>query len=133
MADILTLDLDVKILPYVVQDIANIIGLGDTLMLVDHFKGTNMWVPGEFKSDHLLCRIVDAESVHKLIKEYGSESLEIPKCEDALRAVRNEKIRLSNKSSSQLAREWNLTVRHIRNIKARQPKPARNNGLKHLL
>lgn len=115
-ADILTIKIDEKILPFIVQDLANIIGLADTLKLVDHYKGTSMWVPAEFKPDHILCKIIGAESFIKLTKSYGGEALEIPKCEDALRAVRNEKIRLSDKSQSQLAREWDVTVRWIREL-----------------
>lgn len=115
-ADILTINIDVKILPYVVQDIANLIGLSATLSLVDHYKGRSMWIPTEFKPDHVLCKIIGHENTVKLIDQYHGETLEIPKCDEAMRAVRNMQIIKSDKSQSQLAAEWNLTVRQIRNI-----------------
>lgn len=115
-ADILTIKIDVKILPYVIQDIANLIGLGATLKLVDHYKGRSMWIPAEFKPDHVLCKIVGPEYAIKLIERYHGETIEIPKCDHAIRAVRNMQIVQSDKSQSQLATEWNLTVRQIRNI-----------------
>lgn len=115
-ADILTIKLDLKILPFIVQDIANLIGLPHALLLVDHYGGTSMWVPKEFKPDHVLAKIVGAESAIKLIEEYGGENIEITKCEAALRTLRNDMIRASDKSQSQLARQWQLTVRQIRNI-----------------
>ena len=119
-ADILTIQIDIKILPYVVQDIAHIIGLADTLKLVDYYKGRKMWVPAEFKPAHILCKIAGATSATKLIAEYGGETLEIPKCDHAMRAVRNVQIIKSHQSQSQLAIEWALTVRQIRNIQGKE-------------
>jgi hypothetical protein len=99
-----------------VQDIANIIGLADTLKIVDHFKGRSMWVPAEFKPTHPLALLLGAESAIKLIDEYHGDTIEIPKCDAAMRVVRNMLIIKSDKSQSQLATDWNLTVRQIRNI-----------------
>jgi len=115
-SDILTIAIDEKILPFIVQDISHLVGLANALKLVDYYKGTSMWVPEEFRDDHILVRIIGAESAIKLIDNYGGESHEIPKCDDAIRAVRNEQIGNSDKSQSALAREWDLTVRQIRNI-----------------
>lgn len=114
--DILTFKIDEKILPYVVQDISNLIGLGLALKLVEHYKGTSMWIPSQFRPDYHLVYIIGHEAMIKLIEAYGGERLEIPKCDDAVRAVRNFKICESDKSQSQLAHEYNLTVRQIRNI-----------------
>lgn len=119
--DILTINIDAKILPYIVQDIAHLLGLADALKLVEHYKGTSMWVPSEFKPDHILVKIVGHKPAVKLILAYGGELLEVPKCEDAVRAVRNGEINLSDKSQSALAREYNLTVRQIRNIQKGMP------------
>ena len=128
-ADILSINIDAKILPYVVQDIAHLIGLGAALKLVEHYKGTSMWVPGQFKPDHVLVKIVGHHAASQLIEAYGGECLEMPKCEDAVRAVRNGQIKLSDKSQSQLAREYNLTVRQIRNIQGDRPEDARQEAL----
>lgn len=128
-ADILTINIDAKILPYVVQDIAHLIGLAAALKLVEHYKGTSMWVPGQFKPDHVLVKIIGHEPALKLIEAYGGECLEIPKCDDAVRAVRNGQIKLSDKSQAQLAREYNLTVRQIRNIQGNRPEDDRQEGL----
>ena len=115
-ADILTFKIDEKILPYVVQDISNLIGLGLALKLVEHYKGTSMWIPSQFRPDYHLVAVIGHEPMIKLIEAYGGDRLEIPKCDDAIRAVRNFKICESDKSQSQLAHEYNLTVRQIRNI-----------------
>lgn len=115
-ADILNSHVDTEMLPYIVQDISHLIGLHLTLKLVEHYKGTYMWVPKEYKPDHVLVKLVGHEPAIKLIKAYGGENVEIPKCLDALRFVRNAIIRQSDKSQAELAREHNLTIRQIRNI-----------------
>ncbi len=118
-ADILTIQLDITMLPYVVQDITHLIGLADVLKIVDHYKGRKMWVPAEFDPTHPLALLLGAASAVKLIDAYHGESIEIPKCDAAMRFVRNKQIIQSDKSQSQLATEWNLTVRQIRKIQGK--------------
>lgn len=127
--DILIFKIDEKILPYVVQDISNLIGLGLALKLVEHYKGTSMWIPSQFRPDYHLVYIIGADAMIKLIEAYGGDRLEIPKCDDALRLVRNFKICESDKSQAQLAREYNLTVRQIRNIQCDMPEDDRQEDL----
>jgi len=118
-ADLLTIKLDEKILPPLARDIARVIGLAKTLKIVDHYKGTSMRVPVKFKPDHVLCKIIGHESAVELVDMFHGETLEIPKCDDAMRLVRNKLIVESDKIQKLLAREWNLTERQIRNIKSK--------------
>jgi len=127
--DILTIKIDEKILPYIIQDIANLIGLGAALKLVDAYKGTSMWIPSQFKPDYHLVYLIGHEAMIKLIDAYGGDRIEIPKCDDAIRAVRNFRICESDKSQSQLAHEYNLTVRQIRNIQGAMPEDDRQEDL----
>ena len=115
-ADILNIKIDLKILPLIIQEFSQLIGLSNALILVDNYKGTRMWVPLEFNPDHVLVKLIGHEASAKLIEAFGGELYVIPKCDDAMRAVRNELIAASDKSQSQLAREWNLTERQIINI-----------------
>lgn len=116
-SDILNLDIDITTYPLIVQDIANIIGLADTIKLLHHYIGTRMYVPRKFRSEHILHKLIGEVSASLLIDTYGGDTLEIPKCNSALRSVRNAQIINSNQSESQLSREWNLTVRQISFIK----------------
>ncbi len=115
-ADILTLNINISILPKIVQEISRIIGLQHCLKLVDHYKGVRMWVPTEFRDDHVLCKIIGHEHAAKLIEQYGGDTIDIPKCDHALRTMRNATIIKSDKSQRQLAIEYDLTDRQIRNI-----------------
>lgn len=113
---LLTIALDERILPKQVRDIGQVIGLPATLKLVDSYKGTRVFVPSVFKPDHVLCKLIGHEPFIQLIEIYAADYLEIPKCDNALRLARNNIITSSDKSQAQLARDWDLTERQIRNI-----------------
>jgi hypothetical protein len=114
----LTIEIDENLLPPIVRDIAAEIGLHGALKLVEHYQGVPMWVPVNYNPDHVLVKLVGEQATLKLIEMYPGEKPEIPKCEAAIRAVRDAKIRASDKSQRQLANEWHLTVRQIRNIQS---------------
>jgi len=115
-ADTLEIAIDERLLPGIVREIADLIGLHATLKLVEHYPGIEMWVPGNYDPDHVLVKIIGHEAASKLVDNYGGESYQMPKCVDAIRAVRNTRICASDKSQRQLAIEHGLTVRQIRNI-----------------
>lgn len=98
------------------RDIARVIGLADTLTLVDHCGGTALYVPVQFNPEQVLCKIIGPESAVKFIAEYAEERLDLPKCDNAIRWVRNRLICKSDKTQKAKAREWHLTERQIRNI-----------------
>lgn len=117
VTDILASNIDIADLPYIVQDISNLIGMPLALKLVEHYKNGNMWVPKHYGPDHVLCKIIGHEAAIKLINSYGGDHIEIPKCERALNIIRNTLIRQSDKSNYQIAKDFDLTPRHIFNIK----------------
>lgn len=128
-ADYLTIKIDEKILPLVIQDLIHLIGWEATMTLVGHYKGTSMWVPSVYRPDHILVKLIGHEATIKLMTAYVGEQFEIPKCDGAMRTVRNFKICESDKSQAQLAREYNLTVRQIRNIQNDMPEDDRQEAL----
>lgn len=116
LADYLTIEIDERLLPGVVRDLAMEIGLPATMTLVENYQGARMWVPVNYDAEHILVKLVGHEAMLKLIDIYGGEKPEIPRCVAAIRAVRDAKIRASDKSQRQLAFEYHLTERQIRNI-----------------
>ncbi len=122
-------DIDMTLLPYVVQDIANIIGLELTLRIVRAYAGTWVWVPERFKPDWALVPLIGHAAAVKLVEKYHGEKLDMPKCEEALRLMRNRLIVESAKTQAELAREYNLTERQIRNIQLGATDDDRQGGL----
>ena len=115
------LDIDINILPGILRDLVDLIGLPATMTIVQHKGGTGLWIPAQIETlapDHKLVKAVGMEAAMKLSENYGGEELEIPKAEKAVMALRNKEIREKNQymSQSQLALEYNLTERQIRTI-----------------
>jgi len=114
--DILNSELRIEAFPFFVQDLSHLIGIEATLRLVNKYQGIEMWVPKQYQAGHILEQLIGEIAFKKLIQNFGSESYEIPKCDLAIRTVRNKLIRASTSSQRDLAVEWKLTIRQIRNI-----------------
>lgn len=114
-------EIDINILPGVLREMTDMIGLPATMQIVQRHGGTRLWVPALIETlapDHKLVKLVGMAAARTLSEQYGGETLEIPKAERALRAIRDKAIREQwpAKSQSQLAREYNLTERQVRKI-----------------
>lgn len=115
-------DLSTDLLPQVLQDFVRLIGLAATMILVEHFGGRRLYIPANPHPDHQLVKLIGLDNLVKLSRVYGlQDHFDIPKAERALRHLRDQKIRseYGPKSTSQLAREYNLTERQIWNIVGR--------------
>lgn len=114
-------EIDINILPGVLREMTDLIGLPATMQIVQRHGGTRLWVPALIETlapDHKLVKLVGMAAARTLSEQYGGETLEIPKAERALRAIRDKAIREQwpAKSQSQLATEYNLTERQVRTI-----------------
>lgn len=114
-------EIDINILPGVLREMTDLIGLPATMQIVQRHGGTRLWVPALVETlapDHKLVKLVGMAAARTLSEQYGGETLEIPKAERALRAIRDKAIREQwpAKSQSQLATEYNLTERQVRTI-----------------
>lgn len=115
-----TATIDIDLLPPILQDLVELIGLHATMQLVHAYGGVRLYVPKlALESDHTLIRLIGNDAAKKLQAMYGGEPhFDIPKAERALRAVRDADIRNRRLHTSvrQLALEYHLTERQIRTI-----------------
>lgn len=121
----------VDLLPAVLQDFVQHIGLVCTMLLVERYGGIRLYVPHNPDKEHVLAQIIGLDNLLKLSRIYGGEGhFTIPKAQRALRAIRDAKIRseYGPRSTSFLAREYRLTERQIWTIVGRrsQPNPNQN-------
>ena len=105
-----------NLLPTSVKYMAEVIGVASALKIVEYYKGTYLSVPNHFDDSHPLVKILGHEAAAKVVFNYSGELIEIPKCEKAMLALRNQLIKQSNKTQQRLALEYNLSVRQVRNI-----------------
>lgn len=129
-------DLELGQLPAVARELAEVIGLRKTLLLVEKLGGTTFPVPkretklGELRFS-LLAGVIGVEAAEAIVRRYGSTGLYIPRCVDAIRAARDADIcreydsliqtMSGNEAVQRLARAHSLSDRHIFNILKREP------------
>lgn len=107
---------DVDQLPQTVAEISEIVGIDATLRLVEAWGGVRLYVPQQMPEDHLLVSTLGRDEAELLAEHYGGETILIPRCLAALRAVRNTHIcneRDKGASIALLALRHHLTERQV--------------------
>lgn len=122
-----------SLLPGILQEMADLIGLPATLKLAQHYGGVRLYVPKTLPEDHVLIDIVGEAAARKLVEQYGGlVHFDIPKAQAVSVALRNSKIRAEwpALSQRQLALKYHLTERQVRKILAmEQQDESRQMGL----
>ena len=73
-----------------IRDIIDLIGLDATTRLVEHLGGTSF---RDSRRLRILQEILGADQISALLEIYGGAQLYIPRCDAALRALRNARFR----------------------------------------
>lgn len=111
---------NVELLPPLLQTVVNRIGLEKTIVLVKARGGVRLYVPkGEMADDHDLVRLIGREAAEALQAEFGGmDHFDLPKAERALRAIKHAEIRRMRDQTSvrTTALEHGLTERGVRKI-----------------
>ncbi len=111
-----------KYLPPLLLRVSERIGLAATLELVKHYGGTWVFIPmpGRCTPDHVLARMLGFDKLLILAEMLGGDQVEVPKCEVAIRAARDRRIRAlaGSKTQRETALLYGLTERQVRNIQA---------------
>lgn len=83
-------------LPDVICDMADIIGFAATEQLVKALGGATFWF-GKGRHDTprlaMLCRAIGEPNAYQLIKTFGGEKIYIPRCDKALRRLRDARFK----------------------------------------
>ena len=118
---------DLSHLPPLARELAECLGIDATLALVRALGGTRVYVPASPGED--LVELLGAYAATALCEQFTGESLDIPRCDKALRAARNASVLAAlaaGESLNTVARAHRLTRRQVINIRlaARQAGPA---------
>lgn len=108
-------------LPDTVRDLVDVIGIKAAMCIVEKRGGIRLYVPKAAKDDHSLSMLIGLDNLEELVKIYGGEEIEIPRCEKALRAVQQRQIisELQTGSSAEVALKHGYTERGLRLMKRR--------------
>lgn len=111
--------IDQSYLPQTVKILVNIIGLEKSMLLVDKFGGTQIYIAKTINPMCPIAKLIGLESLKKLSQEYCRGSyLNIPKANALQIALRNQEIRELKKtlSNREIAIKLNLSSRQITRI-----------------
>lgn len=114
--------IDPSLLPPQMRQLVSIVGLPDTVKLLQARGGTFFRFP--LKAQHsLLEEIVGLEPAKLLSDKLGGKVWELPKCDKILIKIRNIAIQKARQthSASEVARMFDLTRRHVINVSPRPP------------
>lgn len=112
------MEVEERYLPGVLREICGLVGLHDTLKIVQHFGGTRLYIRQQFDPTHPLVALIGHAQATKLWT-LKSGDVDIPKAEIAIKAVRDKRIRQERIGGIELARlaiKYHLTERQISNI-----------------
>ncbi len=112
-------DIDESLLPGVLREMNELIGITATMAIVQQFGGVRLYVPISIPSGHILINLVGIQNAEKLADRFGGqEHFDIPKAEAALRQVRDHEIKQHwpQLSQRELALKYRLTERRVREI-----------------
>lgn len=128
------LKLDLKQLPYSLQELVMAIGLAPALALATRFPGISLYVPSKAKAeaDHPIAATIGAAAMASLCHHYGPGYLTVPKLDRALAQIKHQlvkELREQRVSHRQIALALNYTERHVIRIATRDGGEQRNGDL----
>lgn len=107
-------------LPESLRDIAELIGLPSTLVLVKFWGGVmHLYIPGNMKPEYQLAQRLGFTAAKLLSDNYGNDYISVPRAAAAIRAIRDGEIKerhMHGESAPRLALRYGLTERQIWSI-----------------
>lgn len=106
--------------PDSIVELIGVIGIADTYKITRTYGGTRVYIPKTLPPSKCTLAISPA-GITALQRDYGGESIEIPKSASIDRFVRNIsifKMLEEGRSIRDIARHYDLSVRQINNIRA---------------
>lgn len=110
---------DEGLLPPQMRGLVKIIGLPDTIKLLQAYGGQRIWVPLGKSSDSYLDKTISRDAVKELANsQYAGLRITLPKIDKILSQIRNLHIQSSPEvPKSVFARQYNLTIRQVQRIR----------------
>ena len=114
-------EVPLEYLPQSVRELARVCGLDAALAIVERRGGIRLCVPVAASQEHWLARLIGYDALERLVRHYGGEEIDIPRCHRAARYIREQQILRDAETLSQaeLARKYGYTERGIGKLLAR--------------
>lgn len=112
---------DLQLLPPLLRDFVDAIGVEKTLRVVEHCAGQRTYFAREPGPEHWLSQLIGQDEARKLGRVCTSEAVVVPKASAALRDIRDRRFvaRRDETSLATAAREFGLARRTAQTIQAK--------------
>ena len=115
--------LNINTLPASMQGIADTLGLGVVLALVDNFPGLELRVPHRLRDNHQLMALGQVQA-EMLCAHYGGDTIHVPLTLDRSRLKRQvDDLQAKGLKRQEIAKELGITQRHVRRLANRDDPP----------
>lgn len=118
----------VNMLPQTMREMARVISLASVIKIVGKYGGIRVCVPTAACEGHQLADLIGFSEMDALCRYYQNEEIEIPRCTNVSRVIRNREIKASHnngESQAALAIRFKLTERGVRKILSRMKQSIR--------
>lgn len=115
----MSVQLSIDHLPESARDLIDIIGLANTLKIIEARGGLEISIPIVVTHNHWLVELIGYESLQKLSEQCSGLKIDVPRCVAAMRAVQYQEIydsRRNGISTNALAQAHGYTARGIRKV-----------------
>ena len=106
-------------LPAAVAELVRVVGLPAAMAIVEERGGIRFYVPVQAHAGHWLADLIGMEAFALLVDYAAGDEIEVPRCVDSLRAVKDRQIAQeaeAGDSQATLARRYRYTERGIRKV-----------------
>lgn len=97
-------------------EIAELIGRGLALRLVQLHGGEELGVPKTMRSEHVLAKALGLDAASLLADRYGPGRLSVPTLQSA--RAKKRAIALASGTTNEIARQHNVTARYVRMVQS---------------
>ena len=106
-------------------ELCDLVGLQDTLRMVERWGGTRLWVFDTAAPDSQLVQLLGADKAARVCAAFAGNRLAIPRAARLLRKLRDDDIRDNPDGLTvpQMARRYGLIERRIYQIRGQAPPP----------
>lgn len=112
--------IDVDLLPPQVRELVGVIGLPETVRLLEARGGRPIYIPSDPENSSVLRQMITRESIRRLALRWPGETIDLPKGDKVAKQLRDQYIvearRRGWKSGRELAAETGVTYRWVKMI-----------------
>lgn len=104
----------------VLDDVASVIGFTAACALAAWYGGKNVYVPGRLDAPHPLANVIGEAPLRALVREFGGETLSLPRDPPFARYRRDRSIAeryAEGCAPAQVADEFDLTLRRAQQLR----------------